>query len=461
MLGILLTLLALMLFINKRYEYSLLAFLLLITNGFQILPSAVLLTGAPIEKPTDMAIFFVLGVFLHRFDTIRQIIRRERIFRWLVAFLAFIALDAIYSYQVLGYDLIGILKVFRNYLCLLSFGVFVMVPTPVLLRVLHVLAVITVIQCILYLAQIPTGLALLQAGSAGSEITVHGSEETGFIRFYNTPMFLTPTLFYYLFVFHCKSQVIHKLVLSLLILTVVAPMHRNYMFCLALVASLHVLFHQSQKRRILYIAGLLLIGIGLLTVDPVNNRLTQGLDDFKQTFTGKQSFANNDYDNNTFAYRMAHLFERIDYVVSQPDRYVFGIGLLSEDTRQAEKLPFSVGVFNERLERTTQINTGDIAWSLLILQLGFLGTGLFVLLMVHLIRFFYQHRSIPFSALGLSTLSLTLLISFTGTEILMIPFRTYLLLLAAIVVKMAYSPSAVSVSPGQPQPIYNQPLVQL
>lgn len=452
MLGILLTGLAFALFIDRRYVLSLLIFFGLVTNGYQLIPPDVLLAGAPVDKTTDLALLFLLVTLVSRGRVLWLTLRRERVFRWVGLFVAFIAVDAVYSVWATGYELGGVLRVFRVNLFLLSFGIFFVVPTPALQRTFHALAVLTVIQSVIFLLQIPLGETLLSSSMAGSDVSMTQVDKFAFTRFYNTPAFLTPVLFYYLFQFRCRTRLVHLLVLGVLLLTVLAPLHRNYIVGIAVTVGAYLIFQQERSKRIIYVGLLALVGYGVTLIDVVSYRLEEGVTDFNSTFAGGGSLATTDYGSNTFAYRMAHLAERINYITEKPVGYVFGIGLLSEDAKQAQRLTFEVGAHDKRTGQVTQINTGDIAWSLLVLQLGFVGTLLFVIVMVQFSRLFYRFRSVPLGAVGLLTVATTLIISFAGTELLMIPFRTLLVLLAVAVTKAAHLPPPIPVADARTGP---------
>ena len=433
MLGVLLTIVAIWLFVYKSYYYSLLIFCGLITLGFLVIPPAVLLYGAPVEKTSDLAIFYILAIIVSHYKSILHAIYNERLFRWVLIFIGFVTLDAIYSYEVLGYDMVGVIKVFRHYLFFFSFGVFILVPYQILVKLLHTIAVITVVQSILYLLQIPTGVILL--GDADN-VVINNMEQIGWVRYYNTPQYLLPSVFYFLFIYKYKSKVIHWFIVGVLLATVVAPMHRSYMLTVTLVVSTYIIFRQSNSKKTIYISLLVLVGYGALLIGPINSRLNEGLNDISKTFAPGRSLASIDYrTEDTFAYRMAHLFERVNYIQQKSARLVFGVGLLSEDTKQAEELRFEAGLYSRRLDRIAQVETGDIAWSLLILHLGFIGTGLFIIMNIYFLKLFFHYRSVPTSVLGLLSLSVTLLISFTGTELLMIHFRVFILLIFVMALK--------------------------
>lgn len=440
MLGILLTLLAFAQFVDKRYETSLLIFFGLITNGFQIVPPSVLLAGSPVEKPSDLAIFYVLAVVVYRFDAVRRLIRNEQVFRWVLAFLAFTLVDALYSYCVLDYNFVSVIKMFRNYPFLLSFGVFVTVPVPILMRVVQKIGIITIIQCGLYLAQIPTGITLLLSASAGSEVTTNNMQNIGFTRFYNTPIYLTPILFYYLTVHQFRSRANQIAVLGVLMLTVVGPLHRSYMMSLFAVLALNVLFRQASSKRLMYLSGLAIMGYAAMLIDVISYRVNEALLDLGKTFSG--SLVTVDQTENTFSYRIAHFLERFDYVMKLPNGWLWGLGMLHEETPQAAKLSFIVGSNIEKLDRVSQTQTADILWSLLILQVGIVGSILFLVVMTQFIRFLNKnHRVTPYATVALLWMVLALINTVSGVEMGTVPFRVLILLFLVMVAKMAYQPA--------------------
>ncbi|XWW45322.1 hypothetical protein JYG30_21730 [Fibrella sp. USSR17] len=367
--------------------------------------------------------------------SILLVVRNELAFKWVLYFLAFVVVDALFSFYVFEYNILGIIKVFRNYLFLLSLGVFLLVPVRDLKKALHTLALVTVFQSFLYLLQIPLGIPLLQAGLAGSEVIIHSAQETGLARFYNTPLFLTLTLFYFLLYYKYRSRLVNIFIVVILILAVLAPMHRGYIFSLTVIISVYLIFKESKKYKVFKVAALAICIVGVSFSGILDSRLSKGFSDFNKTFSGNRSITTISFDDNTFAYRIAHLVERYNFINNDPKRYVFGIGFLSEEAKQAEKLPFSVGVIDEKSGRVNQINTGDIAWSLLVLQLGLAGTFLFVVILIAAIIFLYGKRIVPFSTIAMLILINSIFISFTGTEILMIPVRVAFLLLISLTIK--------------------------
>lgn len=438
MVGTLLTLVAIGLFFSSRYYSSLLIFIGLATKGFLIIPQEWLTAGLPVEKTSDMAVMYIVVICVLRFGTLQRAIRHDSILRWLVLFVAFVFVDGLYSRFGLGYELTSVVRIFRNNLFLLSFFVFMLVPVQSLIRVWHAVAVITLIQCVLFLLQIPTGTVLL-----GDQESTHinNMESIGWIRYYNTPTFLIPTLFYYLFAYEYRSKVAKWLIVGLLLITVIAPMHRSLMLIIALVSSAYILSQQTTSKRFLYIALLTIVGNGAMMIESIQSRMNDGLADISKILAPGHAVTYLTYDaNDTFTYRIAHLAERLAYVTAEPMRLLFGIGLLTEDAKQASKLTFEAGLYNRHTGEISQIETGDIAWSLLILYIGVVGTIFFIVLHVRLLRCFFQHRDVPISVVGALTMMTVFLLSFTGVEILYGSFQISMTLMLGAAIKIAATP---------------------
>lgn len=80
-------------------------------------------------------------------------------------------------------------------------------------------------------------------------------------------------------------------------------------------------------------------------------------------------------EKGNFSYRIDHFAERLEYVLQDPARSIRGLGYVQE--RNFHQRIFKLGQSNS-WGRKSQLDTGDIAWSLLIIRLGVVGMILFV-----------------------------------------------------------------------------------
>jgi hypothetical protein len=78
-----------------------------------------------------------------------------------------------------------------------------------------------------------------------------------------------------------------------------------------------------------------------------------------------------------FSYRINHFSERLDYVLDDPVRSMRGLGYVQE--RNYHGFRFKYGQTNI-LGGKAMLDTGDIAWSLLILRLGLLGICVYLVM---------------------------------------------------------------------------------
>jgi len=89
-----------------------------------------------------------------------------------------------------------------------------------------------------------------------------------------------------------------------------------------------------------------------------------------QDTVNQAGLSSSNKEKGNFSYRIDHFNERLDYVLQDPVRAIRGMGYVQE--RNFYEKPFKYGLYNER-GGIIQLDTGDIAWSLLILRLGTVG----------------------------------------------------------------------------------------
>lgn len=431
MLGILLLIISIFLFNIKKFYLSLLLFFLFLTNGFQLIPVYWLMAGIPLDKGTDLAILYILFVTIKKFHSIKRILKRNAIYKWCLYLVVFTTASAFYSFFFLEYPVTNIIQVYRQYLVFFSFILFFVMPLSVLKKTFHSLAFITIIQSFIFLLQIATGSILLLAIDGSEKVTTN--LEGAYTRYYNSPALLIPTLFYFLFVYKFKNRVLYYPIIILLFLTVVGPLHRSAI--LAVVAAITV-YTVLKKGNSIYLTGLgVLIVIGSF-IDIVNKRMNQAYLDIIATFSSNLNLQNIDQGDNNLVFRIAHFLERYDYMIKQPFGWLFGIGLISDNSPLAKKLPFRNGLISEVTGQVVQIDTGDLIYSPLLLTLGIVGTILFLLVFIKfLIYFFKNFKYSDYSVIGFLTILNGIFISMANTEMLSFTFRLTILFLSVVVYK--------------------------
>lgn len=416
MIGLVLLGIGIVQYLRGSFYSALLIFLFFVTSGFQIVPAALVLIGLPgAVKLSDFALVYVIVISLAYFSSISAYSKEIGIYRPVLLFLTFLLIEALYSFFVLDYSLSTIIRSARNYLFVLSFFIFFFSPVDVLQKLFKLLMVITLCQCVIYLIQIPLNQSFLTIGLTGGENISTTLDGDQYVRYYNTPILLTIALFYFIFVQNYDSLAYKALVLSLIVITVVAPMHRSLMLINSLIILYgYFLLGKIRLKDVGYMVGIFMVAIVILANTMVGDRLASALDDFQEV----QSASTIDKlqtEQNTFAYRIALFYERFNYVIRTPESWLFGLGLLTEDAPQAKKLNFTVGLKNE-WDEITQIDTGDNLWPLLLIRLGILGTFLYAFAFGKTGRFLFKNRGFPLSLVGFLFIIQQFLLSFTNTD---------------------------------------------
>ena len=135
-------------------------------------------------------------------------------------------------------------------------------------------------------------------------------------------------------------------------------------------------------------------------------------DAFKEIAGIEQSSKNLDTEGN-MTFRLYMLIERYQYIRNNTQFYAFGIGNVIE---QNFPTTFTIGLYDEEMQRPTQLDTGDISWTLIILRLGMIGL---IIYLCFIFRFILFKHQIPKDKLLIATkaylISNLLIISFAGS----------------------------------------------
>lgn len=96
-----------------------------------------------------------------------------------------------------------------------------------------------------------------------------------------------------------------------------------------------------------------------------------------------QSLSNIESEDN-FTYRLAHATERLKYILESSDKTIRGLGFITEENFKEDA--FYIGLWDDNSHSIVQLDTGDIAWSILFLRLGLLGLVIYLMFYFKLIK---------------------------------------------------------------------------
>lgn len=443
MLGLILFIYGFVEYKRKNYFSFYVIFFLFNTNGYQIIPDAVLILPAiGITKSFDYASLLLLIIIITEYGSFVFFIKKYKAFTLPLTIL-FICVfcDFLFSKIIFNYSWNSIIRSFRVYIFLLTPYLFI--KTNILLdkKFLKFIVIVTTIQSVLYLSQILLHVIIIK-----NPITGDTREHilNGYTRYYNLPAFCIPSLIYLTYNKIWTGKYLQNIVILILAAVIIGPLHRNLILTVFPVILLFK-FVFNPSRNFAWLA-MIPLGFLILQVIPVvGDRINQGFGQITGTAASLSNVrsALYDYDNselNTSTFRYLHFAERYLYVASKPDLLPFGLGMLEEDAPQAKKLNFKVGsVAEDSLDyRPKQIDTGDIAWSTIILTTGFIGLLAMLYFIFYYFWLFYKYRFFIIAKVILIWLTILFFTSFFGTEILSEPFRVFFSFLLCLLIKSVY-----------------------
>lgn len=110
-----------------------------------------------------------------------------------------------------------------------------------------------------------------------------------------------------------------------------------------------------------------------------------------KTNFSSQSLENIESEDN-FTYRLAHAAERLTYILGRGDRTIRGLGFISEENYKEDA--FEIGLWDDNSFSIVQLDTGDIAWSILFLRLGLLGLSIYLIFYFKLLKTLWKTNGV-------------------------------------------------------------------
>lgn len=314
-------------------------------------------------------------------------------------FLVFFVFEFLYAYLT-NVDTIGnVLAVSRDYLYALTYFVFRKSPVEELKKGIRLIFKGVILACILFVTQYFTHLELTNSYVAETNILA------GNYRMQSTPPFIAIVLLTVLF--YLRKMRGRWMLIVLLFGVFLISQNRTPIIALFLEIGLFILFARRTKYKLpIMIAAMVAFpfvnsllssrsseegGVSNMEV-PVFTYISQG------DFQGLAS-------QSTFMFRIALIAERADYLLSNPEKMLFGVGPMHEDTAQ-KHFNFRIGTANidsHNQARISQLDSIDTVWGPILIRYGFIGLILHISAVVWMILAYYKKRENPIMMLGFLT----------------------------------------------------------
>ena len=366
-------------FNTNHQRGSLLIITFLATGGFQLLPTGWFWSPLAISKPYDYAYVAMFMIFLLNASAVARIIGTQRMATIATAYMIFILFVLVASIAVFSYPPIQAFQSARVFVWPLFLLLFLITDRLALERFVATLMWIVVVTSILYLLQPLTGKNIINPDSYYFNPYLGA---TDLKRFLSTPDFL---IFFLLLFYHQLCTGTDKTLgvilgrwigFALLVSVQLVSFTRSAI----LATGLTLVYLSKRLLNSVFVALFLLsvtgaIAVAYSTSSLVQNRVDESLKDVTSSLEGNYLTWRPSTDGN-LSYRLAHLNERVTYVFGDIKRWPMGIGFVHEESATAQNLGFKIGLINPFTGRAVQVDTGDIAWSVVVIKTGFFGLGL-------------------------------------------------------------------------------------
>ena len=314
-------------------------------------------------------------------------------------FLTFFVFEFLYAYLT-NVDSVGnILAVSRDYLYALTYFVFRKSPVEELQKGIRLIFKGVILACILFVTQYVTHLELTNSYISETNML------SGNYRMQRTPPFMDLILLTVLF--YLRKIKGRWLVIVLMFGIFLISQNRTPIIALFLEIGLFVLFAKRTKYKIpIMIAAMVAFPFvnSLLSSRSSEEGGTSNMDVPVFTYISQGDFQGL-ARQSTFMFRIALIAERADYLLSNPEKMLFGVGPMHEDTAQ-KHFNFSIGTTNVDSNgqyRIGQLESIDTVWGPLLIRYGFLGLILHIAIVVWMIFAYYKRRGNPIMMLGFLT----------------------------------------------------------
>lgn len=314
-------------------------------------------------------------------------------------FLVFFVFEFLYAYLT-NVDTIGnILAVSRDYLYALTYFVFRKSPVEELQKSIRLIFKGVILSCILFVTQYITHLELINTFI--SETNMHA----GNYRMQITPPFMDLALLSILF--YLRKMKGRWLVIVLMFGIFLISQNRTPIIALFLEIGLFVLFTKRTKYKIpIMIAAMVAFPFvnSLLASRSSEEDGTSNMDVPVFTYISRGDFQGL-ASQSTFMFRIALIAERAEYLLFNPEKMLFGVGPMHEDTAQ-KHFNFRIGTANVDSNgqyRVSQLDSIDTVWGPLLIRYGFVGLILHISIVVWMILAYYKKRENPIMMLGFLT----------------------------------------------------------
>ena len=392
---------------------ALFIFFFFLTSGFNLIPEEIMELKL-FSKGMDYAIILIIAMVIIDSLCIKNYLKPDKLIWLVLIFFAFLISCIAYNKFVIGIGWKEIIRTARYNVLWIGYLVFRNLSKEQLHYLLKSLFFATVICAALYILQIVIDEHIL---NKSMKVYIRLSD-VKIPRFYNQPDMLHFFTFMAIYLNPCKGML--KIVTTIiLVVALLGALHRSLFMAFILAISIGYIIRLPRSKRVAILTSISIICFVFIVFWGYKFAKSRTVKDLALvTSVNVTDVEATDIDieelqKSTFTFRVAHFLERNQYVLEHPKAMLFGAGLMTEDSKSTDAMfDFKVGLIEEALVKTTQLDTGDISYSILIMRYGYVGTIFVVALFIFFTSYFYKNHEDPVGLFSLAYLIVVLVTSF-------------------------------------------------
>lgn len=379
-------------YIKERYRTFAIVYAFMISSGFSLLPASNV-------KIYDFLLLLFVLVSLYengrsnRFFTVKN----DKVAMFTLILISYYFVIFVGTIVFTSESLENAFKVFRTDLWMLQYFIIRRIPYSEIQKSYRFIFMMTTMTGVLYFLQFWGITGILRFSSENV------SSVDGLSRYNNAPIFAIPILLYILFL---NPQLKNKAFwISFFAALLILPMVRGAIIAFIGTSIIYVVITRKLKS---YFAVFLYALCAFLLFYPViesrfsNSSGISTHEDIKNALQIKRG----QYDirqGGSFYYRIALLLERVEYIQSE-NKMLTGVGTIHEDSPSNNfRLYVGKSIYENR---SSLIDTNDIAFATRIFRYGFIYLVLYCLYIIAAFRSLIRHKNEAAGTMGFLTLSI-------------------------------------------------------
>ena len=418
MIGLCCLLPAIYFYLSGRAWLAVFILFFLATAGFQIVPVKwMVMPPLGITKAYDWVLLFTGAIVVIRPRVFAAFFVWKH-FRVLAVYCLFLVVLLLYSIFVKEIEVSVVIRVFRNFIFFISLVLFLPLRRVDFEKIWRLIVYATSIASVLYCLQPLLHMGLLNKVISDLDVDLEGGVGS---RYYNVPVFICPVLFFLFFPKHTFHIRFRNILLGINGLAVLLTQHRNLIIAVLLCFFLYLIINKKLRLGNAILYCILSIGILIGMDDFTGKRLSKGAEDIGNIASSRRVVQFHDIalsDLSTTEFRKLVFMERLRFVWKDETRAVFGIGLMTDDSKKARSLRFYIGAPDDD-GNISQVANIDIVWAGMLLQMGIVGSLIFIFLHLFLIRVFLTQKHDQYMQTGIFYIVSLFISSFYGSIIAM------------------------------------------